>query len=765
MVVILKVFLFIYFTLPFVSSFFSNALVSNFKYIEYKSLKNTTIFQDYVEIGNQIKYHSADELVLFEDNLCKKRSDISSKNMFFALAAPSFYGKTQIAFALSKKLPIYFTMDENPENSQDIYLCFHSLNEKLKECAEHDIEMLTSSGIGRDILKNFSSVTFLIHSCYNFKMYTLGFLQALMLEADANFVHGNGSEWMEFYAKRSDQGRSELEIEPVSFYDFINRSDYQNFKDKYLVFLDEFGPKHWVIFIRNVLRAVEMTTVAASTDSRVTNIIGVKSAEKSRGKDAVYWANVQLKLPSANIEFLYQKYNLSEACDKLVSKAKNISEDEAERMLKFLNFLKTDQLPSHRPGLSSKICEIISQTSHEEEFRLSVDALLLIICSELKSYIIATKTNIVDTKDGRVASCALLLGNFYSDQINESSSFPDPSPTFINNHLFHLVNPVCSKDPNFQLHLLSNGELYIKILRQFKQMYFASYFKKEELILILACMIIDLTKPTSSVLSSFSHRVSHFDIESQQNPNAKIRSGASLEVYAAVAIINSSHFSGNRLGILTGLTGVEFFRNLLRNLMFTDINVDRVTIIDSPESGRALEYLESLKVPFLFPTNTEVPSAISEFFPINSDKEGSCRFGSFFRTSNESRIDGKFDIIDSKNVPDIAVVEVKNYASGVPSTLYSDALNNAKLLHPDAKLHIFLTSVFNCPKHLSSGQIKTLQSLGWNAYMIKRQPSNENGLIFKVKKLFEHDTDTHVKGISVILESEAQLEHGMSDFM
>lgn len=73
----------------------------------------------------------------------KERKNLSdnifSLNKFFtALVAPSMSGKTQAAFSIRSKLPLYFVFS----SGQDIYEPFHELSDHLAEVAKEDVEAI-----------------------------------------------------------------------------------------------------------------------------------------------------------------------------------------------------------------------------------------------------------------------------------------------------------------------------------------------------------------------------------------------------------------------------------------------------------------------------------------------------------------------------------------------------------------------------------------------------------------------------------------------
>ena len=93
------------------------------------SNSETEVLKEYIERGELMRKNKSDELLSIE-NLIQKfnRSDIITSRLesfrrkhhldldnefFIALAAPSMTGKTQLAFSVESKLPLYFVSDSN----------------------------------------------------------------------------------------------------------------------------------------------------------------------------------------------------------------------------------------------------------------------------------------------------------------------------------------------------------------------------------------------------------------------------------------------------------------------------------------------------------------------------------------------------------------------------------------------------------------------------------------------------------------------------
>ena len=73
------------------------------------------------------------------------------------------------------------------------------------------------------------------------------------------------------------------------------------------------------------------------------------------------------------------------------------------------------------------------------------------------------------------------------------------------------------------------------------------------------------------------------------------------------------------------------------------------------------KFLDTLFFPFLCPFNCEIPSLLK----FAASQTNLIKIGSFFRTANSTKIDGKFDIFTLNSegafVPSVAIVECKNW--------------------------------------------------------------------------------------------------------
>lgn len=147
----------------------------------------------------------------------------SSLNEFFiALVSPSLTGKTQAAFAIKSKLPLYFVFGSD----QTIYEPFSELSQNLRQLAEEDVVNVKKYLVKAkkwpkksDDLFNISLIDLKLSKV---KLKSLGLLRALFEEADAFESDQRGNkrdDWMYHFVRSR-----EISYEPITIRDYINES-------------------------------------------------------------------------------------------------------------------------------------------------------------------------------------------------------------------------------------------------------------------------------------------------------------------------------------------------------------------------------------------------------------------------------------------------------------------------------------------------------------------------------------------------------------
>jgi hypothetical protein len=466
----------------------------------------------------------ANNFIRNPDNLPR---NIEFERTFIALVAPSLCGKTQSAFAMREMFPLYFALNENAikptGKSQPIYANFDSLNRMIQELAIADIKAieiienkkladtfevthidaerlkedenikLREVGYSYDesnddtlmesiekspkkirtrIYKNITSIYELISadnliaSFKNQKFFTLGFLVALMEEAEDNYDKNSGSDlipgakksWMEFYSQREGE-RSEFHFDAISINDVLQK---KNLFKKYFLFLDEFSGFPWAVLIRNLIRAIGMRVCVANTNSDIANLTGKSHASSSRGTGILeVWSIVVVRLNKSYLNVSDPKYiSLLEKIRDIIESFENM---EKEAVRSFFEDFINDQFFKLRPGVLEFVREIILNLSIDKA--QSAHYIFDTIITNLGIELAARKSRIPDTPEGILANLGLFLSNSYYDKnrepiVNSSPSSSDTGKTersiksdtktealfhkssYLMNHLYYLENPV-----------------------------------------------------------------------------------------------------------------------------------------------------------------------------------------------------------------------------------------------------------------------------------------------------------------------------------
>lgn len=174
-----------------------------------------------LQLENIIKHYSNsteyEKLLSSNEYFCRG----ATYEFFIALISPSLTGKTQMAFDIRSKRPLYFTFDK----WQDISKNFTELSRELLKAVVEDqdrvLEYLYSIGyfFAEDASKPIS-LDVIDRNLTEFKFKCLGFLAHLISDAEKNF-DGTQKEddWMRFYTRHED-GVHKYEYSPYPYMDY-----------------------------------------------------------------------------------------------------------------------------------------------------------------------------------------------------------------------------------------------------------------------------------------------------------------------------------------------------------------------------------------------------------------------------------------------------------------------------------------------------------------------------------------------------------------
>jgi hypothetical protein len=282
-------------------------------------------------------------------------------HFFIALALSSMTGKTQMAFNIRSKRPLYFALQYN----QPINKVFSPISTKLTDLLKSDFDSAQKFLIS-EFLKNpdkdqtsttlekrtkIITVDFLDVYLRNHKFESLGFLLSLVKECEKLYKESTNDEWMKFYAE-NQKSLSFIEYEPISLAEFEAQKDiYTPLLEKYFFFIDEFAAESGIVMFRNMCCSLRIPCVLASTNTEVVNNIGASSNAGSGSSLPSVFCAVFSKLSALSHEEIEQFFNQEINCERFLELARNVSENEERRMALLLQFFK-DQARKTRPGVA-----------------------------------------------------------------------------------------------------------------------------------------------------------------------------------------------------------------------------------------------------------------------------------------------------------------------------------------------------------------------------------------------------------------------------
>lgn len=617
----------------------SNALK---EFIETGKLIRKYSPSGFERLENLIERLEDSDIVLNGTDMYKENGGTS--NIFIALIAPSMTGKTQLAFTIQKKTPLYFPFARN----RIIYSNFYALSLEMKKFATIDCSNVLASPFVREIDNSDIITLTKLAEDPHVKLYTLGFLHSLMSEGLKKYSGSHDipiSDWMHHFSNL--QLKPGATIVPLSTNDFLGNPRFHRFVVKFYVFLDEFVGTPELIYIRNLCRAIGLTCVVASTNSKSANLIGLSSESGSRSEDPSVWSVVVPSLPLVPKEAISQTFELKNSLKKI---SEYVNVNDRARMDIFFDYL-TVQCQNSRPGVSKMIDSFLSTYSSPSNIdKACIDDIFSDLIHNIAKRIALKKKFFTDPR-GIDSNIKLMIGKHF-DPLFDPKGEEDESSQTIDNHFFYLKNPYAPGKEAFLLYRSLYENLPIPPLYVCRDFDYPirynsqCYFNIDEEILMLACLSGELATTTSKMFS---------------NPysKAKKQSGAALENKTCAAIIDSSHFTSDRLdGCLEGVPLDNFISNFVGNLdSFLGLSRDKRSRIHFSKVPELEKFCSSLKVPFLFPTNIKVPKGLQALFPVNESK---LKFGEYTRTKSNAVVDAIFDLFDQKNEKNIAIVECKN---------------------------------------------------------------------------------------------------------
>lgn len=706
-----------------------------------------------------------------------------SEGAFIAIAAPSFTGKTQLAFSLVSQRPLYFAIKQHSESSiQPIYLNFESLNIKLEELAENDLKMvfnISNVTFGRSITKidaekkfnkrkqyfqaisvsNLNGKKF-----YNAKFQVLGFIRALMKEAKEKY---DGSvEWMRFHADRSAPDRQLLAFSSCSFSEIEKDPEIQLLKEQYFVFLDEFVGLFWSVLIRNICRRVKLQCSLASTNSKITNLTGFDSVKASRVRSPFIWSIAITKLPTLEYKVLEAKLS------KLKNSSLFIARSKRGETIPFFSYIQKNILKI-RPGIAVLIADYINNCSTDKAKFLDMSSFFSNLLLHIYSEISVRKQSIGESLAGQMGTFALFSGRPLNYPVNSTIEYTKiyNSPVYLNDHLYFLHNPLDEKSFIFPLYnpctvtvreikvttrnriiAKEKSETHLRVRLSssaaFQPWSPLTYFDFDEELLSLS--FISKSFDSSCAKSMLNGKIGL----SIPDPTIGTKeSGYFAELRAVSSIIDATHHSmiKNDKVLLNGVGGFTFFYNLIYNMI-----VDHPSSLQLHFSPEIAPFIESLHFPFLYAANIPISQDLKSVFPGVFDES------LFTHTHEVATVDGHFSYFDKGKKKNL-VVEVKD--KSVPTGV-SEFIAIAKKGKKDpfnCDIHILFTNSLAGYKYdvgRSAEEIQNLKDLsalveeeGDNLAVYRLQFDNSKCNIVPFKDLDEFKYNpTKTKRIFFVLE-------------
>ena len=718
------------------------------------------LLKEYIQRGSLMRLNKSKELLEMEDLVknCDQSKIVKSGLKYYsscpltdefviALAAPSMTGKTQLAFSVESKLPLYFVF----ASSQSVYSNFTELTSELYRFAISDVKMIPDERSIGDTLITDKEIITLSHlkSNTHTRFKTLGFLLAVMTDAENRNCNFTMETWMEYHSNRivnlPDQ------IEPISIIELMKDSKYEQMINKYYVFIDEFYASPELIFIRNLCRGIGLTCVLSSTNPKVANLIGSSPSFGSGGELPGIWSVVIPKLPPVPVE-IFEHFGLEKVLAKLIDLA---SIEERSKMTKLCEYLKS-QCQKSRPGVSKFILESINQIILKNEtldVSLKVDDFFTAFLHNLTFLISCRKSLAFDSPKGISSNLKLLNGHVFDKVYARQSSKTGPAH-MIDNHFYNLKNPYNQDQKPFLLFRKVGNSIPLVITDPFENepFSFQCFFDQEEELLLLSCLIAELRR---NVFNSFFGLEKEQDRAESENVLAKIHSGNALEVTTLESVIDSSHYTDEEIkGSFKGVPLNNFFRNFINNLN------PKCSILRSERKVLKFKYgkefdnvMESIKVPFLYPANNNWPEIYNELFHPSSS---SFRLGTYCRASNDDQIDAQFDLVGSNNEKLLAVIECKNRKKPISVSLLMEILEKAQKYEDNVFLHMIMCR--SCSKFKDSSVFTGfLKSRKINVYRLKVSDSSSEDEEGGEEEEFElvpiSKTHSDPKIISIVFET------------
>jgi hypothetical protein len=624
----------------------------------------------------------------------------SEKHFFIALALPSMTGKTQMAFNIRSKRPLYFAL----QYSQLVNDSFNLISTKLTNLLESDYrdaqDILMSEFLEKPPVRDQTeldqktavkeatkiiTLNFLKKYLTNHKFKSLGFLASLVKECEKLYKESTNDEWMKFYADNQKSLRF-LEYEPISLAEFEAQKDvYMPISEKYFFFIDEFASESGIVMLRNMCRHLKIPCVLASTNTEVINNTGISMNDGSGSSPPPVFCAVFPKLSTLSHEEIDQFFNEEIDCESFLELARNVSENEERRMSLLLRFFK-DQAKKTRPGVSLFLFKALKEISESfpESESLKVDVLFQEVIKLMVLFIDHRKANAFGSIEGMQANAVLLGGNKFDSKYAISWKSGNNDYSLIDKHFFYMKNPRTSSEAEEPYLLFRNNKPKTSLLPYpdaRKGFTIQGFFDENEELLKMVCLFGPMESSSYGIIYPPKGRF-----------HSTADAGKELEVITYDAFLKSSNFNDENSVILEGVNIKNFLKNLLASFdrQLEEFTSYRKYVKLNYEDVKDDQILAETVVPCLYIVNHDWSTEIKAIF---DPKESSFKLGKYTRTPNDSEIDATIDLIDKDGRNRIGVIECKNREAPINNTDYKIIIEKAIKFAKIKRIENFLNNL------------------------------------------------------------------------
>ena len=454
-----------------------------------------------------------------------------------------------------------------------------------------------------------------------------------------------------------------------------------------IIFIDEYDPTNIlpIKYLRNLSRALGLPCVLASTNSRVSNMLGkTKKTSSSMAETKEVWVYAIRKLPKANILGILQRLSLDGVdYQNYIDKASNDEYYVPKRTEELLEHFQVNFNPQSIKQFKKLFMFLLKQSQ---------------TCLQgVSFYSLQRFINALKSLEGKELDCNLIWESICS-KMNRMFIARKPPAFSIDGAFYSLYafSLTSTTDLTTGVMNLNEGDAEISINSHF---YYFGSRSGEEIVTLSNNAEGAICKPNNDPYMMKSHFSSVSDdflthsslwfspqedgvsiasivenfMESKlnlKNHNAKKNDSNTQEFMVTFSISNASHRSFNG-----HTSGINFFTLLIKNLMVFVPKYPGLDDLLKSTPPSLSNFLERVSVPYLVPNLTP---------ELQSDLQGIVRIGECRRCSDNEGVDVAFTIF-------IDNVEV------VTSYVECKYVDNTSNNNHDHKHYISKAKALKCP--------------------------------------------------------------------